>query len=540
MSDHECDDSRVGPIPVEHSRARMLPHEVRERRRSRRLCPGAIAISLLMVLGAVTVANSGTASAGGTTTNGIPPPPTCNPEMGFSSSVSTSPTNATITYEPLVNSGCPTTVYVTLTWGNTTSYVFTAFSVVKETASHYYSIFLNYLEPGTTYYFQLHGNGTGLTADNYDSFWTTSAESTYINSYGYYISGTVYDAANPSQTAPANTIVEAWCLANPNIWYAWGYTNSKGQYSLDVQQGSGSWECQQWGNTGGEQAYVVSFGYDQGGYWLGHWNESIVVWAPQVVNFYLPENFLGLTMVNYGLFTNSADVTLEFCQETTNSFSYTTSTSTTVGALGLSGTYTSAVEVGGSWGSQLCSSTVGQPSDEEWGSWYTTGMLVVNNIGSRAVTDLWQEYYGGKYGGGLGSGGPLSNPVSEPTSNAAACFTEGVHWYHQQIGPSSNEYIQIGASGSISQLGSDVFSFNLGGLLAPLVDVPGIGETASTIGSMITASSTWDYSWSTSLSDGFYVSADIITGSTGGVFTAACQGSGTSGQGLAIEVWQDS
>jgi hypothetical protein len=266
------------------------------------------------------------------------------------------------------------------------------------------------------------------------------------------------------------------------------------------------------------------------------------VWAPQVVNFYLLPNFESPTIVNYALFTNSSLVNLEFCKVSSTSYSITTSSSATYGALGLTGTASSSVQASGSFSSAICSTTVGQPSNEYWGTYSTTGMILVNNIASRTVTDLWEQYFGDQSGGGLGSGGPLTDPISPPTTQAQACHAGGKVWGDPAVyvGPQSNEQISLGASGSISQLGSDTFGFNLGSLLGPVVLVPGIGTAASVVLSSLTASSTWGYSWSTTLTDEFNVTAEIVTGSTGATFSASCQGSSSSSQGLAIEVWQDS
>jgi hypothetical protein len=317
--------------------------------------------------------------------------------------------------------GSSTTVY----WGNTTSYGFS--QGVGGTGS--YSVFLDYLEPASTYYYKIVAAPPAstcyihYTTGTYTGSWATTTDSSTT------ISGTVYDSSTLG-TAPANTIVEAWCVARPGL-YAWGYTNAQGQYSLNVIGTNGAGMCQPYG-SGGAQAYVVAFGYAQGGYWLGHWNESIIVWAPQVVNFYLPENFLSPTVVNYALFTNSGDVSLEFCKVTSSSYSYTTSSSATYGAFGLTGTATSSVEVGGSFSSGVCSTTVHEPSNEVWGFYMTTGMLLVNSIGGRAVTDVWMQYYGPQDGEGLALGDlsriRFPNPRAPPLLASRVVSTGTRNW----------------------------------------------------------------------------------------------------------------
>jgi hypothetical protein len=81
MSDHERDESRIEAIPVEHSRARVLPREVRERRRARRLSPAVITVSLLMIAGTYLFVGAPTSVSA----VGVPKDPTqavtgCNPE----------------------------------------------------------------------------------------------------------------------------------------------------------------------------------------------------------------------------------------------------------------------------------------------------------------------------------------------------------------------------------------------------------------------------------------------------------------------------
>jgi hypothetical protein len=494
-----------------------------EIRRTRRLAPGVVAISLLMMLGTLAFVIPAAATADSPDIN------VCDGIFSISSSVSSQSTSATIYFTPSITPPqyCNLATKITLTWGNSTSYSTTALSSASETAGTQYNYILDFLQPSTTYYYHIHGTSSYGSYDYYGSWGTGSDSSTTI-------SGTVYDAKTGA-TAPANTIVEVWCIANPNSNYVWGYTSSSGTYSLNV----GGLDCAKYG-SGGAGAYVASFGYSQGGYWQGHWNETIVVWAPQTVNFYLPENFLSPTLVSYALFTSSSVVGLQFCDISSSTYSYTTSSSITYGVAGLTGTAASSVEVSNTFTSGYCSSTVHEPSNEDWGTFNTTGMLLVNNINGGAVTDVWMSYYGVQHGGGIGSGGPLADPVSEPTSSTGACTTGNINWFHKSVGANSTIQIPISASGTISKLGSDTFSFNIGSLLSPLVDVPGLGEVASAISSTITATSTWGYSWSTSLTNEFSIEATITTGDSSGTFTAACQGSSSSGQGLAIEVWQDS
>jgi len=494
------------------SRRPIGVRESRRRKFIRETLPAAIALILLLAA----VGTWGTARAG---------PLVCQTYVPVSASVTTNPTNVTISW----NIGDPSSVL--LYWGNTTNYGFTAINGTVY-GSGGYTTPLDYLEPSTTYYFHLIATESpgypGVCPGSLASHWGTPYDP--LNQF----SGRVTDVnGNPPPEAGIEVFIRC---AGPLQWNEYySEANSAGYFTSQNLQKN----C----TSIGGYAITAFAGSPTGSpytNWLGHWNETIVVWAPQTVNFYLPRTFLSPTLVNYALFTNSADVNLEFCEYTSSSYSYTTSTTVNVGILGLGSSYSSSIAVGGTFGSGGCTTTFGEPSDEEWGSYNTSGGILVNNVAGRSVINLWTQYYGGKYGGGFGSSGPLANPVSEPDSNATACFAENTHWYQQIIGPHSEQTISLGASGTISKLGSDTLNFNVGSLLAPLVLIPGIGEVSSAILASLTLSSTWGYSWSTTHTDGFNVTADIITGATGGTFTAACQGSSTAGQGLAIEVWQDS
>ncbi|MGA8711167.1 MAG: hypothetical protein WB786_08085 [Thermoplasmata archaeon] len=436
-----------------------------------------------------------------------------------------------------------------MTWGNTTSYVFTAAIGQSFTIANPGTEFLDYLEPSWHYYYKIVAvstctdkSGTHWYHGTYASNWTTP-----VDGYGpTTISGQVLDKNYAGGIA--NMAVESMCAVPQGLPTYYVGTNQYGKYTINVPTALINGKNVPCPNGGGilvtvdNWAFIPPGGTGYSSVWTGHWNETMIVWAPQTINFYLATTFQSPTMVNYALFTNSADVNLEFCKVTSTSYSLTTSSSNTWGILGFSGSSSSSVLASGSFSNGVCSTTVGEPSNEYWGTYTTSGDVLVNNIAGRTVSNLWMQYFGDQSGGGIGSGGPLANPVSEPTTQAGACHAGGKIWGDPpvQIGPNSNEQISLGASGSISHLGSDTFGFNLAGGLAPLVLIPGIGEVASAILSTLTISATWGYAWSTTQTDQFNITANIVTGSHGGTFTAACQGSGSSSQGLAIEVWQDS
>jgi hypothetical protein len=101
---------------------------------------------------------------------------------------------------------------------------------------------------------------------------------------------------------------------------------------------------------------------------LGYWNETVVVWAPQVIDFVLPTNYLTGYKVSYIDFSdapaNYTDITVGEGTGYENTYSYSTSVSGSVGALGagISSTTTSthgiAVQEGaGSTSGNMCWAT---------------------------------------------------------------------------------------------------------------------------------------------------------------------------------------
>ncbi|HYA57255.1 MAG TPA: hypothetical protein VEH57_02160, partial [Thermoplasmata archaeon] len=116
-------------------------------------------------------------------------------------------TNVTLSWKET-----PAAPNTTLYWGNTSSYKFTD----PINGSGTYSAFLDYLQPNITYYYEIEAiepspgcTGTYYSTNSSSSTWTTQSESVYMQAHGYWINGTVYDAQHTTETAPANTIVEA-------------------------------------------------------------------------------------------------------------------------------------------------------------------------------------------------------------------------------------------------------------------------------------------------------------------------------------------
>jgi hypothetical protein len=206
-------------------------------RRTRRLAPGVVMVCLVMIFSSFlfVIAPPG-AIASGTVTTGpdcqrCPSGSGCEPNCGgggcpegtivVTSSISAKPTEVWINWT--TNMGSTSS----MSWGNTTSY---SYNPVSNSYGSSWSIFINYLSPGSTYYYTIVASLSCYTSGGSTGKFSTGSDSLTT------ISGTVYDAKTLA-TAPANTIVEVWCVHNPNSWYVWGYTNSNGYYSLNVAGG---------------------------------------------------------------------------------------------------------------------------------------------------------------------------------------------------------------------------------------------------------------------------------------------------------------
>ena len=258
----------------------------------------------------------------------------------FTSHVTYTATNATIYFTPNTSSGCTASVSVTLVWGNTTSYGFTAFQNQPYNTGQQYSTYLDFLQPNSTYYYELTGTSSGFSGGSTTGSWQTISDGPYMGSSGSYILGTVYGPKGPPTHAPAGILVVATCLTPfvlqpftyDNPWFAYTTTNSAGNYAIYVP---GYYEtyppynrvdiCQaQQAGGGVAEGYIVCLvnaavlnsapstclppsddSLPAGGTWDDYWNETIVTWAPQVVNFQLPLNFERYNVVQIQDYSNA-------------------------------------------------------------------------------------------------------------------------------------------------------------------------------------------------------------------------------------------
>jgi hypothetical protein len=252
-------------------------------------------------------------------------------------SVSANPTNVTVTWTT------PQALTDTLYWGNSSNpYPF--HQSASPPLRHYnYSVFLDFLEPNTTYHFEIVAPAYKLGTycvnyANYTGSWSTGSDQSFvaatIHTYGAsYIYGTVVNTTGAP--APAGVVVVASCvhryiLSNGNPWWNYGTTDSKGQYWVWIPPEYDSWTssnmdiCQSDVSPQhpGEMAYQVCVdntgawndsycgassrsALPAGTVWPGYWNETMLTWAPQVVDFALPANMVSGPVVQIADFSNA-------------------------------------------------------------------------------------------------------------------------------------------------------------------------------------------------------------------------------------------
>jgi hypothetical protein len=263
----------------------------------------------------------------------IPPCPTPY-QIDLTTGTYTNSTNTTVYFyasssSPLLSG------LANLTWGNTTAYSYAgnpnnySFGTQQSGTE---KVFLDFLEPNTTYYYELKAygyctdsSGTHKYTGQFTSTWVTGSDGPYMAATGSYLMGTVYNYNGPPNHAGAGLYVVATCLTpytavgGPDYpWYTYGQTNSLGQYSLYIPPTHSIVYpypnvdiCQadepQGGGAAGYVVCVANLNYQAGGaqtclgandneipsggsVWGGYWNETVDIWAPQVVNFCLPAN----------------------------------------------------------------------------------------------------------------------------------------------------------------------------------------------------------------------------------------------------------
>jgi hypothetical protein len=206
--------------------------------------------------------------------------------LGLTVSVQASSTNVTVDWEPTIDLLVGT--WANVTFGNTTSYGFSAVNNSYASGSNVNGVDIDFLEPETTYYYKIvawgycDGSPKEYYHQTYTGSWTTYSDSSET------ISGQVVDANGAA--APSGIELEVRCADTTALGIDYPSTSAGGYNS--VQLLGNLEDCEQDGGylvTAYAQPTLSGAGYAS---WPDHWNETIVTWAPQVVNFDVPVNYL--------------------------------------------------------------------------------------------------------------------------------------------------------------------------------------------------------------------------------------------------------
>ncbi len=521
---------------------------VETRRRTRKLAPGVVGLCLVMVLATfvflivpspvaadpLKICQQCPNNPSQCQPNCSPPPPCPGPYSLYigSGMLTITSTNASVQYWLLSTSG-ETSALSNLTWGPNTNYGFTALSNQGVGTTGSVTAFIDFLDPSATYYYHVHAwtsctdsSGTHQYTGDYYGSWTQAADPSPAP-FNYYIQGTVKDVNGVS--APANIFVQATCGDGGGGFGNGTKTNSAGHYSMNLL--NANW-CS---NHGGyvvqvrNQVLNVNGGYSS--QWGGRWNETFVIWAPQVVNFYLevaPESTKAV--VTTMEFSHTGYAQVGFCKGSSSSVESEADYSISGSLFGFSYSASSSTQYKDSFGSSNCVDTQGEPGFEAWGYPFVAGEIVFNAPGNRTPWIPWTQYYGPLQNPGDGNvtGAPLQDWMAEPTQETAACFDPqyDAYIYHFQVNANTNtQTFTFEVGGSVAQVSGEQFGVSLPFYLD--------GTLVATFGGA------WGYSLTTSESNDFSVTA-TIAGPLPSVHYYTIAGCSASDTGMVLHIWLDS
>jgi hypothetical protein len=511
--DHEKHET--GPRSVEvrtYNRRSTLPSShVMASRRTRRLTPWVVNVCLIMISGTFlfvvapppVLADSGgpgykcipCPGGPGCEPNCGPPPPCPTPyTVGLGSSVPLNSTNATILYWVTTSSPVPA-AYSSLSWGLNTSYSWTAISN-QSVGFIPDKTFLDFLDPSTKYYYHVHawttctdGSGTHHYVGDYYGSWSTRAD--YMTS----ISGFVRNANGVA--APNNVWVQATCV---NTYYgsfsSGGYTGdtSPGHYTISIS----GWQIANYSMCNGILIQVLN---GEENLWTGFWNESVVVWMPQVVDFYLPSNYISPYFPAVLDFSNAAAGYSTISYSSGTSTSYTTSFeySWSVGVGGTGGSGTSSTSKTYSEGSSGGFQQQGGALD------YIAQMETTGTVEFNAISRDWAMTQMTLYGGLLNGEPAAQNPnfvqpsdwltpmamnQSSNTPKPYFIWNSGAGKYMEDVLDKTSGFYYTGGvttSTTLSVTGGYSASFGLSPSL------PGVGSVSLSVGAQWSQSSSTTY-----------------------------------------------
>ncbi len=452
------------------------------------------------------------------------------------------PTNVTLSWDV-------TTAYVDSAWANVTFGTSTTYAFYAANESGLgRDVYINYLEPSTTYYYKIAAYGYCLATPYHwyhgtltGSFSTTAA--TVWTYHPQYLSGQVLNSTGSA--GATGMLVIAYCSdwmgtwddmiynysgatsAVSRYWWQSATVGADGYFAIQVSaegqdDGVGNDTYAEVCDWGGSTTVVSIFtstsercGYlgvcVSGGAWggLGTWNETFVVWDRPYIDVEAPTNGLGPYVPLELEYTNSSYATLQFNE-----------------SVSVTATYTATIAGnGGSTSSSFVQSISGSATGENvetWARYYCSGWATFNAT-TRSSSLSYVSFFGAIYDSttqNLISGVPLS-PSSITRSEA---FGDGL-WYWFNITHSETRAGGVTVTGSVTDVsGLDItldVSFDLGGVVSIGASIP----------------ITVEFSTTTSYSDALYFSV-YNTGSTTHAFTAYVQGGSTTTSGLILYLWQ--
>lgn len=464
----------------------------------------------------------------------------CIQENNTIGGVSSTATGTNVTVSWTESYTVPTTLY----WGNTTSYLEP--SQVVDGSSGHFSVFLDFLEPSTTYYFELSAprdviGSLCINSASYNGQWITKADSMAL------FSGKVM--SDTGAHAPAGVYVIASCLgltgdelSDPSG----GVTNSAGVYAIpapgftvaviggDYACPSGdpysvqveNWQLSYYNQSSGCTLYPCSSTQ-----WDGYWNASFAVWGLQDINFNLaPVERAAHPIITTAEFSDTGYASVSYCSSSQTTMESQSSTSMSGLLFGVSYSVSSVEARTQTIGSGSCIDNQGEPGWEAWGTPNVTGDIAFDALGNRTPWVAWSQFWGALSDPGNGnvSGGPMQDSAVEPDSPSGACYSNSydAYIYHYEIVANTvPQSFEFEAGGS--------FSGNSGETVGVSIPFYLDGTQEGNVGG------TWAYSLTTTQSNNFEISINI-----GGPYPtnhyytiAGCTSTGT---GLTLTVWSDS
>lgn len=243
-----------------------------------------------------------TASAGGPPC--LPGGCQCTYEADTISSVvvTANATNVTLRWHEAYNA--PTVI----DWGNTTAKDFS-----QDIPSGTNVVFLDFLQPSRTYYYEIFANPTGQVCLGggmiiYTQGTYSSSLSTGADTYGVQVGGsnTIAGRITDANGTVASVVLDVWVTCNDTPYYTY-------EESTDfTTSGANGWFTANFPSyldycPKGVQVEVLNHltSFDNSQVWPGVWNETLRAFAPQAMNVVLPMNVISPYVTQIADFSNA-------------------------------------------------------------------------------------------------------------------------------------------------------------------------------------------------------------------------------------------